>query len=140
MFGDRLPALAWTIDGVMRAGGRRLLSLVAIYVIALHTILWGVTPLFAAQPIDPFSDICHSNAPLASPTEQSPVGPASAPTHACDHCNLCSIATPLAALDSALASHLLPARLLQILRPTSAAGRGYPAITLYLARGPPAFA
>ena len=34
----------------MRMGGRRVLSLLAIYAIALHTILWGAaTPLIAGS-------------------------------------------------------------------------------------------
>ena len=125
----------------MRAGVRRFLSMVAIFSIALHTVLWGaVAPLADGPAIDPFSVICHSRAPTASPTDQSPASPASAPTHACDHCNFCSVTTPLAALDTALASHLLPVRLLQVLRPVTVAAHSHLATTPHLARGPPAFA
>jgi hypothetical protein len=42
---------------------RRVLSWMAIYAIALHTILLGVGPLIAAPTVDPFSVICHSEAP-----------------------------------------------------------------------------
>ena len=40
--------------------GRRSISWVAIYAIALHAILWGVAPMAAAPASDPFSVICHS--------------------------------------------------------------------------------
>jgi hypothetical protein len=123
----------------MRPRIRPFLSIVAVYVIALHTILWGVAPRFTAHPTDPFSDICHSDAALASQTSQSPADPTSAPTHACDHCNLCS-AMSLAAVDTAPANYLSPMRQLQILRPLSATGRGHAATTRHLARGPPGFA
>ena len=119
----------------MRLGGRRTVSLVAIYAIALHAILWGIAPMAAGPAADPFSVICHSDASV--PAEQSPASPA--PMHACDHCNLCSIATSPAALGSVLAGQLAPARLLQVLQPVSAGVRGHLATTPNLARGPPLF-
>jgi len=125
----------------MRAGIRQVVSVVAVFAIALHTVLWGaVAPLADGPAIDPFSVICHSAAPTASPTDQSPASPASAPTHACDHCNFCSVTSPLAALDTAPSSRLSPVRLLQVLRPVSVVARSHLATTPHLARGPPAFA
>lgn len=124
----------------MRVGGRRVLSWVAIYAIALHTILLGVAPLIAAPTADPFSVICHSEAPATSPSEQAPASPVSAPTHACDHCNLCSAMAPPDPLDGVVVAQLAPARLLQVLRPTTAATRDGIATSLKRDRGPPAFA
>jgi hypothetical protein len=93
----------------------------------------------AGSAVDPFSVICHSEAP-ATADQPAPASPASAPTHACDHCNLCNAAGPPAALDSVLAAQLAPARLLHVLRPASAAVRDHLATTHNRARGPPAFA
>ncbi len=111
--------------------------MLAVYAIALHAILWSAVAPQAAS-LDPFSVICHSDA--ASPGDQTPAEPASAPAHACDHCTLCAAAAAPAALDAVLAGKLTPARLLQILRPVSSALGGYLAFTPRLARGPPQFA
>jgi hypothetical protein len=116
--------------------GRQSISWVAIYAIALHAILWGVAPMTAAPSTDPFSVICHSEAP--APTEQAPAAPVH--TQACDHCNLCSAGPAPAALVAVFAGQLAPARLLQILQPVSAALAGHLATTPKLARGPPQFA
>ena len=116
--------------------GRKSVGWVAIYAIALHAILWGVAPMAAAPSLDPLSVICHSEP--ATPAEQSPAAPA--PAHTCDHCNVCNTAPTPTALDSTVTEQLAPARLLQILLPTSTAVRGYLATTPHLARGPPAFA
>ena len=105
---------------IMRVGVRRGLNWVAIYAIALHTILLGVGPLIAAPTVDPFSVICHSEASAVSPAEQTPASPVSAPAHACDYCNLCSTMAPPNAMDSVVAVQLAPVRLLHILRPTTA--------------------
>jgi hypothetical protein len=123
----------------MRIGGRRILSVVAIYAIALHAVLWSaVAPQIAAAALDPFSVICHSDA--ASPGEQTPANAPSAPSHACDHCNLCSAAASPAALVATFAGEIEPAPLLQILQPASAAPGGHLATAPKLARGPPQFA
>jgi hypothetical protein len=116
--------------------GTRSIGWVAIYAIALHAILWGVAPMTAAPSTDPFSVICHSEA--AAPAEKAPAAPAH--TQACDHCNLCSAGPATAALFSVFAGQLMPARLLQILRPVSAILAGHLATTPKLARGPPQFA
>ena len=121
----------------MRAGVKRGLNWVAIYAIALHTILLGVGPLIAAPAVDPFSVICHSEAPTGSPAEQAPTSPASGPAHACDYCNLCSAMAPPDELDSVFAAQLAPARLLRILRPTITPTRDGIAANLKRARGPP---
>jgi hypothetical protein len=118
----------------MRLGGKRIISLVAISAIALHAILWGVAPL-AGPTLDPFSVICHSDS--AAPAEQTPTGPA--PTQLCDHCTLCSAVNASATLDFVFAGQLVPARLLQILRPASMALRGHLTTAPNLARGPPLF-
>lgn len=119
----------------MRLRGRRVVSVVAIYVIVLHAILWSVVaPMAAGSLADPFSAICHSEA--AAPAEQSPAAPA----HTCDHCNICGATPAPAALDSILAGQLAPARLLHVMLPASGATHGHLATRFHRARGPPAFA
>jgi len=125
---------------ILQVGVRKVLSWVAIYAIALHTILLGFAPLMAAPTVDPFSVICHSEAPGAAPAEQAPVGPASAPSHACDHCNLCSAMAPPDALDGVVIAELTPTKLLHILGPAFASPRDGIAYHPNRARGPPSFA
>jgi hypothetical protein len=133
------PALGLKAYGQMRVSGKRATSVLAIYAIALHAILWGaVAPQIAASPLDPFAVICHSDP--AAPTGQSPADPASAPAQPCDHCNLCSAAAAPATLVLIFVGQLAPARLLQILQPASTALGGHLATTPNLARGPPQFA
>ncbi|MGB7004061.1 MAG: hypothetical protein WBE05_06500 [Pseudolabrys sp.] len=125
----------------MRASFRQVVSLVAIYAVALHAILFGVAPVFAgrAAASDPFAIICHGDALLVAPVEQAPDRHDNVPGQACDHCNLCSVsAAPV--VDLALAGHLAPTRLLQLLRPVLTSARSHLAITPHLARGPPIFA
>jgi hypothetical protein len=121
----------------MRVNGKRTISMLAIYAIALHAILWSAVAPQAAS-LDPFSVICHSD--VAAPGDQAPSEPASAPTHACDHCTLCAAAAAPATLAPVFAGQLEPARLLQILRPVSAPLGCHLATTPKLARGPPQFA
>ena len=124
----------------MRASVRQTVSLVAIYAVALHAILFGLAPVLAAGSAagDPFAIICHSDAQGIAPAEQAPSVPDIIPGNACDHCILCSASTP-PMLESMFAGQLSPTRLLQVLHPVSAAVRTRPAITLHLARGPPNF-
>jgi hypothetical protein len=123
----------------MRTQNRRALSWVAIYAVALHTMLTGIVLQAHAASVDPFTIICHSDT-AGAPAEQTPASPASVPAQACDHCNLCSVAAPPVALATAFAGQLAPARLLQTLRPVSAAAHSNLATTPKLARGPPSFA
>lgn len=113
--------------------------MLAIFAIALHTMLWAlVTPLAAAAgTIDPFSVICHSGGATTAATDQAPGAPVSAPTSACDHCNLCAATGTASAPDLVLAGRLLPERVLAVLSPASVERRE--GVTSYpkLARGPP---
>jgi hypothetical protein len=119
----------------MRLGGRRILSVVAIYAIALHAILWGAAaPMAAAPSADPFSIICHNAAGAAD--EQSPA----TPSQACDHCTLGTTAAPPPAPGFALIGSLTPARVLQILTPASDSSSGSATGNSTSARGPPRFA
>lgn len=119
--------------------GRRSVGWVAIFAIALHTILAGLAPLAAAAPIDPFSVICHS-APAAAAPDGQTGQPAGAPSGPCDHCKLCgAVAVPTAPTTLA-DSNLAPNRLVRVLYPTSMAPAGGIAITPKLARGPPQIA
>jgi Protein of unknown function (DUF2946) len=125
----------------MRTGVRQIVTLVAIWAVALHALLFGIAPMLASGSAgsDPFAIICHSDAQGAAPTEQAPNRPDTIPGRACDHCNLCSASTP-PVLKPVLAGQLAPTRLLQVLQPVSAAVRSHLAITPHLARGPPNFA
>jgi len=121
----------------MWMGVRRIPSLVAIYAIAMHTILWGAGPLPSSASVDPLFVVCHAVVPSSAPGEQTPAGPDRTPTHACDHCNLCSAIAPPAALDEILAGQFVPARVLHVLSPSSAATIASLTATPKLARGPP---
>jgi len=77
----------------MRPLLRRSVTVVAIYVVALHTGLWAaVAPLITSPAIDPFTVICHSGTSV--PAEQATAHGPLVPVYACDHCNLCSAVTP----------------------------------------------
>jgi hypothetical protein len=122
----------------MRGLSKKVLVWVAIYAVAMHTLLTGIAPAFAVaqDSVDPFSVICLHDGGTGSPASL-PSG--LVPGHACEHCNLCSAVAPPPAPDLVVFGNLMPSRLLQVLQPTSAApGIGI----LYrpnLARGPPLF-
>ncbi len=119
--------------------GRQILIWVAIYAVAMHTLLTGVAPAFAAAQdnVDPFSVICLHDGGSGSPAGKQPSG--LMPGHACEHCNLCSAAGAPPAPDLVVFGNLLPARLLQVLRPVSTAPNSGAAFLPNLARGPPLF-
>lgn len=123
----------------MRIGGKRVLTWVAIYAVALHAILLGVvSPLAAAEPaFDPLSAICHS---VPADQAQAPAQSGLMPGHACEHCNVCAVSAPPVAPHDALAGILEPARVLDVLGPSSAAPRVADVSRSRLARGPPLFA
>lgn len=106
----------------------------AIFAIAFHGLLYGLTPL-AAAPVDPFSVICHSSA--QSETDQQSL-PGSAPSSACEHCNLCSSTAPPLASVVVLGRVVAP-DLLQIFTPVSDIRATSATATTHLARGPPSF-
>ena len=111
-------------------------SWLAIFAIAMHTILVGLAPLASAAPVDPFSFICHSQPADAAQDGQTslPGGPPSGP---CDHCKLCNaVAAPLAP-TTLLDSDLAPSRLVEVLYPSSMAPVDGIGRTPKLARGPP---
>jgi hypothetical protein len=122
----------------MRGLGRKVLSWVAIYAVAMHTLLTGIAPVFAAAQdnVDPFSVIClhdgGSNSPGSLPSGL-------VPGHACEHCNLCSAVAPPPAPDLVVFGNLMPSRLLQVLRPASAVPGAGIVYRPNLARGPPLF-
>jgi len=122
----------------MRLGGKRILSWVAIYAIALHVILLGLAPavIASAPAFDPLSPICHSlSADQAS--NEVPGKPDLVPGHACEHCNLAMAYAPPVAPHDAVAGVLAPTRVLDVLRPASAAPIALNVASLNLARGPP---
>ena len=125
----------------MHTGFRRVLSIVAIAAIALHGVLWGGTATRAAAPaVDPFSVICHSGGNVDATPDQAPTSPVSAPSHACDHCNLCGSTPSPAASPAAVVISLLAIRPSHVLEPVSAIPRAGFEVALKGARGPPVFA
>jgi hypothetical protein len=125
----------------MRTRFRRVLSIVAITVIALHTALWGGSATRAsATAVDPFSVICHSGEDGGATADQAPTNPVSAPSHACDHCNLCGSTPPAAAAPGVVVVQLVPNRPSYVLEPAPAVPHGGVEVALKGARGPPVFA
>jgi hypothetical protein len=122
----------------MRAGVKKTLSVVAIYAIALHAVLWAFGGLMAtASAGDPFSVICHSVAPDAADDTQTPALPGHGPSQACDHCNLCSSVTPPPVPDVVLAGRMTPVRVLDVLLPADLGAHDGRASDPKRARGPP---
>jgi hypothetical protein len=121
----------------MRGLARRITSWMAIYAVALHVILLGLTPIAAnGASVNPFAVICHSVTPAS---DETPGKPDLAPGRACEHC-MCSAAAPPPAPGIVLIGHLMPTRLLQVLRPASTVPSAGVAFRPNLARGPPLFA
>ncbi|MBS0245353.1 MAG: hypothetical protein JSR61_01950 [Proteobacteria bacterium] len=124
----------------MRSGWRKIVSVLAIYAIALNTILWAAAmPLPAGGSLDPLSAICHTVVDHAVAGDQTPADTSSKPSKACDHCSLCST-TPASfnsAADAVLAGILEPGKLLRVLRPADAARTSSVTATPSPARGPP---
>jgi hypothetical protein len=121
----------------MRLLLRDSVALLAIWVVALHTVLWAPVTGFAASPAtDPFTVICHSQ----TGTADDPANAPPAPTHVCDHCNLCSVVGAALAPDTASTIRFDGVRTSQLLRPLTIAQHVYPAADPKLARGPPVFA
>lgn len=124
----------------MRLGWRQWISVLAMYVIALNTILWAaLAPVPAAASFDPLSVICHSVTQAANQAAgQTQDGQPAKPSKACDHCSLCSV-TPASSdsVDTILAGILAPGRLLRVLAPSDASLDSGVAFSPNLARGPP---
>jgi len=123
----------------MRALVRRTVTMLAVYTIALHTVLWvAVAPFTVAPSVDPFTVICHSGA--SAPTDPAPIHGPFVPARSCDHCNLCSATTLLPAPDTLLVARVEPVRTLRVLHPANIARHHDIAADPKLARGPPVFA
>ena len=115
--------------------------MLAIFAIAMHTMLWALAaPAMAfagsADSIDPFLVICHSGGDVAA-TDTTPGAPLSKPVSACDHCNLCTTSGTAAAPDVVVLGRLLPERVIALLSPVSIPQRDRVASDPKLARGPP---
>jgi len=121
----------------MRRILRKGVTLLAIYAVALNVIFLGLAPVGAtAATIDPFSVICHSVG--GTPSNEAPQSDL-VPGHACEHCTLCNAVAPPPAPEVAVNLDLRPARILAVLRPTSAPTRTDVTADPKLARGPPRF-
>lgn len=132
--------------GVRRAGGpfmhsgvRKIVGILAIYTIALNTILMAaLAPVPTAAAFDPLSVICHSIPDAAAGNPASPDGPPAKPGKACDHCTLCGATTPAAmSADAILTATLEPGTLVAVLRPDETPRRASAVRSANLARGPP---
>jgi len=124
----------------MHLKARRSVTLLAMLAVALHIILLGLAPAgpVAAAGADPFSVICHASAAITG--DEAPVNSGLVPGHACEHCNLCSIAAPPSAPDATLAGTVVPTRILHVLRPASIPLRIGATSDPRLAQGPPQLA
>jgi hypothetical protein len=123
----------------MLAGVKKTLSVIAIYTIALHAVLWAFAGSVAAEGTNDFlSVICHSVAPDSAGGAPSPVLPDH--SHACDHCNLCSSVGPPPVPDIVVAARLAPARVLDVLRPADRRLHDGRTSDPKRARGPPQLA
>jgi len=116
--------------------------MLAIFAIALHTMLWAlVAPAMAfagsSDSFDPFLVICHSGGSADVATDTTPGAPLSKPTSACDHCNLCTATGTAATPDIVLIGRLLPERIIALLSPVSVPQRNGLTSDPKLARGPP---
>jgi hypothetical protein len=123
----------------MRVPAKRLLSLLAIYAVALQAVFGGIVmPLAQASAADPFTVICHSAANSDDGAAGSSQGnPQDKPSPCCDHCVLCK-AAPVA--DNAATSSAIARRIVSTAVLTSAATAQPPAPPSplrYLPRGPP---
>lgn len=118
---------------------RKIVGILAIYTIALNTILMAaVGPAPAGAAFDPLSVICHSISDAATGNPSAPDGPPARPGKACDHCTLCGATTPAAmSADAVLAATLEPGTLVAVLRPIDAPRRASAVRAANLARGPP---
>ena len=104
----------------MRASFRQVVSLAAIYAVALHAILLGVVPVFAGTSVasDPFSIICHSDA-HGSAGRTGPrqarysSRPSLRPLQSLQRLGCAGTSIPY------WSGHLAPTRLLQVLQPIS---------------------
>jgi hypothetical protein len=114
---------------------RKSMSLMAVFAIAVHAILFGVPMQAAGSAVDPFTIICHSGPVDPAAAEQAPAN--QTPTKACDHCSLCFVAAALAGPGAIPAGRLAPPTVLHVLWPASSAARAHFATGPNLPRGPP---
>ena len=122
----------------MRSLMRQSVTFLAIYIIALHAVLWGlIAEPNATNGFDPSTVICHSEA--STPSQQDPDRGPLGPAHACDQCNLCNAAVSAVVPNTILIARFQPIPILQVLT-ASIAGRDGVTTDPKLARGPPAFA
>jgi hypothetical protein len=121
----------------MKSAIQKIVGILAIYVIALNTILGTVlAPLPTGTAFDPLSVICHSTA--AADRAPASDGQPTTPSKACDHCTLCgATASPALSVDAVLAATLEPGTLIAELRPTEGPRHAGAVRSSNLARGPP---
>jgi hypothetical protein len=122
----------------MRVPVKRLLSLVAVYAIALQAVFGGIAMPLAQASADPFTVICHSAQTADDGTDGSPQGnPQNAPSPCCDHCVLCKAAP--AADNPAAPSRIAPRTVSNVVLswPVSARPLTPSSPLRYLPRGPP---
>src|SRR6516162_11664013 len=108
----------------MVTGIRRAVSLAAIYVIALQTILLGISPVagFGSIAGDPLSIIRRSDGQPFASNNQTPGSKDHQQGESCEHCNLCSTSAP-PLVPSNPTGTVSPLRLTLVLRPALCAPR-----------------
>ncbi len=123
----------------MRHFWGRSVTLLALYVVALHVILLAFLPIIPGSfvPVDPFAIICQTTGAAAKPGEPPPGKLHFLPGRAIDHCNLCSAAAPPPAPDVAFAVDFRPAYVVHVFSPLSTPARSDLAFDPKLIRGPP---
>jgi hypothetical protein len=105
----------------------------------MHSALWGgLAARTATAAVDPFLVICHSGGNTDTAPDQAPASPA--PSHACDHCNLCGSTSSPAAPSDVVVLQRVQDRPSHALKPVSTISRAGLEVTLKGARGPPVFA
>ena len=122
----------------MRQLLRQSATFLAIYTIALHTILWGFVTQPTTNAFDPSIVICHSG--VSTPSQQTPDRGPLTPADACDQCNLCNAVVFAIVADTRLMARFEPVQTEQFLHAVGVTRRDEIAGNRKVARGPPAFA
>jgi hypothetical protein len=117
---------------------KRIVGWAAIYLIALQTILLGLTPVVGFRSIfaDPLLVICRSNDHAPTSSSGASGNEDHHPGNGCDHCTLCNTSAPPLVPFIAL-SNLFLVCLALILRPFLLSPTVSCAVGFKLARGPP---
>ena len=122
----------------MSIGIKRVVGWAAIYVIALQTIIFGLTPVvgFGSSLADPLLVICRSNDQPLTSNNGANGNEDHHPGNGCDHCTLCNTSPP-PLVPFIVFSNLVLVCFALILRPALCAPSISHFVGFKLARGPP---